>query len=657
MFHPNQSRFNLFFPGTKVDYQREVGQGLESNVLMAPVNYIGRAWNEARFAVKMKKGDEMVVDDMHPLAMLVRSPNEFYSGAALWTATVLSYALDGNAYWIKVRGARGKTSELWYVPHWLMEPKWKGGDFITGYQYSVGGAGITLPPEDVVHIRAGIDPDNVRKGLSPIKSALREVFIDSEASNFVAALFKNKGIPGIIISPKGDIAVSPEDQQTIKQYIKDKFTGDKRFEPMALGAPTDVQTYGFNPQELDMTHAHNLSEERVCALLGLPAAIVGFGAGLEQTKVGATMSELRKLAWTDCIAPMQNLIAADVSRALMQEFGNPDNEEAVFDRSEVGALQEDMDKIAERMDRAVRGGWATVAEARNKIGLETDDSHKIFLRPISAFEVTDQGQEIVRDVEDPGTDDGKGVKEHKGLTRLQARVIRAMDRNRRHQERSLRDQMTKFFEDFGKVAEEVWNDIGKAIEDAPRVELLFNRIDLPKHEDDLRKLMGQFYVGVFSETAAIAAGVGLAVNIPDAAELDFLRMGGRRAGLVDLSKRARERVFDVLEEAREEGLGVPQTARRLRDKVPAGPWTSPKVRAEIIARTEAQYAQTRSALETYRNTEGATRAMILDARLGPTDLDCELANGQVMSFEEADDFLEEEHPNGTRDLVPVFEEQ
>jgi hypothetical protein len=50
--------------------------------------------------------------------------------------------------------------------------------------------------------------------------------------------------------------------------------------------------------------------------------------------------------------------------------------------------------------------------------------------------------------------------------------------------------------------------------------------------------------------------------------------------------------------------------------------------------------------------------MIIDGRLGPTDDDCEAINGEtVYDFADAQRLLADEHPNGTRDLVPVFQEE
>jgi hypothetical protein len=100
-----------------------------------------------------------------------------------------------------------------------------------------------------------------------------------------------------VLSPKGDTFVSEPEIERIKTYIATRFTGDQRGQPMALGAPLDVHKLSYNPHEMDLSVVRNAAEERVSAALGIPAAVVGFGTGLEQTKVGAPQPLSARL-WT-----------------------------------------------------------------------------------------------------------------------------------------------------------------------------------------------------------------------------------------------------------------------------------------------------------------------------------------------------------------------
>lgn len=389
----HQSTAPLFFGflrRTKFDFAREVGSGLDSSVVTAPIHWVQRAIPEARFRVLRERRDGRHEEVKgHGLTALIRRPNPFYATEVLWAATAMSYLLAGNAYWLVVRDGNGRPVELWWAPHWSIEPKWPadGSAFISRYDYSPGGGPTQrLDPEDVVHFRHGLDPSNPRLGLSPIAGVLREVFMDIEASNFVASLARNLGVPGVVVAPKeGKIAAA--DVEQVKAWLREAFTGDSRGEPLVMGAPTEVHEYGFNPQQMDLSAVRDVAEERVCAAIGINVAVVGFGSGNQSIKVGATLAEMRRLAWVNGVLPILRVFAGEIGRSLLPAFPGRGRLEAGFDLDRVAALVEDDATRAKRWDTMVKGGWAEVAEAREGMGLTVDESHRIFLRPSNAFQV------------------------------------------------------------------------------------------------------------------------------------------------------------------------------------------------------------------------------------------------------------------------------
>ena len=143
--------------------------------------------------------------------------------------------------------------------------------------------------------------------------------------------------------------------------------------------------------------------------------------------------------------------------------------------------------------------------------------------------------------------------------------------------------------------------------------------------------------------------------MPDPVAVRIAESGGTRVGLIDLKKQVRDRLFTTIAEAREQGLGADAIARLIRNDIPKGPWSSVQVRARIIARTETKFAQNQSMIE-FAKASGAERAMIFDARLGETDEECEALNGRVVSLEEAETLIGDEHPNGTRSFTPWYED-
>ena len=354
----------------------KVGQGLDSNVVMAPVQFIQRTFTQSIPIVEERSaGRKWLPLDTHPVEHLLAAPNPFYDGDTLAKAFLLSWFLDGNAYLLKGRNSLRAVVRLWFVPHWLIAPRWplSGGQFITHYDYNPDGMGNRpVPVDDVIHLRVGLDPRNPRQGLSPIKAALREVLTDEEASAFSAYLLGNMGVPGGVIAPKNADVPTPTDQiEEMKEYMKTGFTGKKRGNWLVLGQPTDVSQFGFDPNRLMLGPLRDISEERICAMIGVPAAVVGFGAGLQSTKVGATMREMVKLARVNCIEPTQTTIGRQIGRQLLPEF-EPDPEQfrIVYDNSSVSMFQEEEDAVADRAGALYQDGLATRDEGRHMVGLD-----------------------------------------------------------------------------------------------------------------------------------------------------------------------------------------------------------------------------------------------------------------------------------------------
>ena len=399
-----------FLPRTRFDYDREVDAMLNSAVA-ACINWIVRTFPEAPVAmVGMDDDGEQEFIFQHPMLELLRSPNPFHSEAMLWMATLVDWLTTGNAYWIKIRSGAGRVVELWWVPEGLMTPKWPrdGSAFLTHYEYRPGGgAPVRLEPEDVIHFAWGMDPKNPRKGWNPLRSVLREIFTDDEAANFTATLLRNLGVPGAIISPKDkDVVLDKEDRTLVKENFRQAFGGDRRGDVMVASAMTDVKIMSWSPQQMDLAKIRQIPEERVTAVLGIPAAVVGLGTGLEQTKVGATMKELREQAYESGIIPLQRLIATQLQRQLLPDFDDRSTLTVGFDLRNVRVLQEDENDRHKRLREDMLAGGIMRSEFRKATGHVAEDVDEVFLIPINVIATSRDNTIAVP--EERGLDDAPG---------------------------------------------------------------------------------------------------------------------------------------------------------------------------------------------------------------------------------------------------------
>ncbi|MEE8465150.1 MAG: phage portal protein, partial [Dehalococcoidia bacterium] len=699
---PRSLPWQVFQPGgSRVDYNRLVDP-MTNSIIMACINWIARTWPEAPPTVWSKDSDGTLerVED-HPLSELLKKPNPFYSGGALFMGTILSWVLDGHAYWIKERNSQNGVVELWYTPHWLIEPKGSPNDpsvFIDHYDYSPGGVPIPIAPENVVHLRYGIDPHNVRKGLSPLRSLMRELWTDEEAANYTGSILKNMGVPGLVISPKGDMAAvpSPDEVKETKAYYQQNLTGDHRGEPIVMKGPTEVNQFGFDPSQMNTRSLRQIPEERVTAILGIPAAVVGFGTGLEQTKVGATMREMREMAYEGNIIPTQRLFAEGITNQLAPDFV-PDPKRVVFgfDISKVRVLQEDENKRAERYSVMVKGGWATVADARQANDLDVEETDNVYLRDLSTVEVPvgEEGQRLGDMAPEGGDDDDDATEarsfEHwpelKAKSQAQTGLVNQLRRDGNRLERVFQHDLAKAFDDLGALAAKATRGNLKGVNDdmvklwsgydgngtAPDLEAKAN--PTPEEIESVRliveamnieswktSVLAPSFQGHYLRTAnmtlnSINTTMQLGVDMPAPVEQRILRTGGKRMGLMDIEEETKRAIFRALEEGRALGEGPPALTRRIREQVPAGRFgkAGPQYRSSMIARTETKFAQNASSLEIYKASDVVTGMLAFDNQTGFNDDDCTLRDGKTFTFPEAESEMNAEHPNGTLSFAPT----
>lgn len=390
IFSTQTTSTRRLYTGSSLDYKRLTGDGTQSSVVMATVNWSARTFPEAPVVVSQltAEGPERV--DQHPMVTLIEAPNPFYSGVLMWMATRVDWLVNGNAYWLIARADDRRPVQLWWMPSSSIEPKWpsNGSEFVSHYEYTPdGGKPYRIEASDLVHFRYGMDPNNPRKGLSPIGSVLREVYTDDEAAQYTATILKNLGIPGLIIAPRGDdIELSDEDALDLKQKAKERFGGDNRGEPMVMQTPTDVTVLGWNPQQMNLRELRRVPEERVTAILGIPAIVVGLGAGLDRSTF-ANFEEARQAAYESHIIPDQRLFAAELRMQLLPEFSDFATHQVTFDNSGVRVLQDDVNALYERAGVAAQRGLITVNDFLRQVGQPVKPDGDVYLRPMSTLVV------------------------------------------------------------------------------------------------------------------------------------------------------------------------------------------------------------------------------------------------------------------------------
>ncbi len=368
--------FRVRMPGSHYNYSAEAGT-LWMNSAVA----IGLGWIADNFPVPKLRvdgesdGRPRGPISGHPLTQLIHRPNSEYDAFTLWQATVLSYIVDGNAYWIKARGQNGRPLELWWRPHWQIEPIYPedGSQFISHYEYRINGRAVQLDRSDVIHFRDGIDPHNERKGFSRIKALVREICADNEANTFTVGILKNMGVPGLMISPPEGERINDYDVQSIKDRFREEFSGDHRGGVLVNPTGARLERVGFSPEDLALDQIRRVPEARICAALRLPPQVLGLTSG-EISKTYTNYAEARRAAYQDCLIPLQQRFAEILNQQLLTDLGDPEHEHVHWDYSGVDALREIQDATARNAASLFKDGLISRDEARTMIGLAPSET-------------------------------------------------------------------------------------------------------------------------------------------------------------------------------------------------------------------------------------------------------------------------------------------
>lgn len=342
-----------------------------------------------------KKRDDDVIEK-HPFYKLMDEPNPEDTGSDLWKSFAYSWIIKGNVYFIKIRNDQGAVIRLYYEPHFTIRARWvndKQGEYIPAsrsrsvqsvkrddsptlrinyYEVSRDGYRFRIEPADVVHFKDGIDPFNTRYGLSRIQTIMREIYGDSAVASYAADLLGGNGvIPYVLAIDDKEGLIGEEDLLNIKAKMLEQTTGANAGKLLVVTSRATVQKTGLTPQELDLRQSRYMAQEVFSAVTGIPSIVLNFGSGMEHS-IYNNMSEADRRAVTSYLQPIWWHRDQVLTRHLLRDIDEDESHFIESDLSEVGALQEDENKLWERIGKAYQDGLLKRSESRQAINYEAD---------------------------------------------------------------------------------------------------------------------------------------------------------------------------------------------------------------------------------------------------------------------------------------------
>lgn len=359
-----------------------LGNGASNSAVVSCLQVLGTAFGEAELKVyQTNEAGELDVLPNHQLTMLFKRPNPYMSGDVLQNYLIQSMHISGDAYLLKQKNEAGQLVALYPLMPENVTVKGNDETLISHYEYQVKNEKVILDRDMIAHFRLGLDPENHRQGFSPVKTLLREIYGDESAGQMATSILANMGVPSFMITPKDEYGLTEEEGEAISKAFQRKTGGQNKGKPLVLSGGVNVEKLAFSPKDLEIGDLRESFESRVSSVLGVPSIIAGLEVGLKYATY-SNAKTLREFFTEQKLIPLWDMVSQEITHQILKvDYPNSSNLEARYDYTDVRALQTDTNEIYERMNLAVTGGWVTVAEARQSIGLPTSPDQDVYLLP------------------------------------------------------------------------------------------------------------------------------------------------------------------------------------------------------------------------------------------------------------------------------------
>jgi HK97 family phage portal protein len=373
-------------PSSNRDWVAEAGDLSLNSIVAICTRWYLTNFSQVAFQINSKISGQKEVQ-MNDITELLRDPmNGNIPPSIVWGNYIQDYLLLGNAYIRKIRGIGNSVIALEYLPADMVRPVGDSKIATQYYIYTVTGAEYKIEKQDIIHWRFGRSTTDIRLGLSPVTSVLKQIATDNQASTTSYGLIKNGALPSMIIGPDANdnsVDISPDDAKTIKRRLREDFASDNAGGIAVLSGAYKMERVSFSPSELDLSSLTRICEERIPAALGLNAMVLGLGAGLAHSTY-SNYEQSQSAAWTDGMLPMLDSLCEILTIMLLPEFNPKSGDYVDYDVSDVRALAEDVYANSDRSALLYEKGVISRAEAKRMINLEAlPEDEEVYYNSVS----------------------------------------------------------------------------------------------------------------------------------------------------------------------------------------------------------------------------------------------------------------------------------
>lgn len=281
----------------------------ENPLVYSIINYISRVADGTE--KQLLQGEKEVESgEVHEI---LKDLNEF--------SLFINFLATGNVFLRLVRGI-GMGAEFEVLNSKDVEILLSNnGMTVTGYKYCLGNTTITIPAEEVLHIKfeniVKTNSNNWAYGYSPLEAGMKIVTASTAIFDAEAAIFKNRGVIGML-SSGNDMPMFEEEKERIQEAFQERAGGSDKFNKVLVtSANAKYIQMGMSPSDLQLIDNQVNKLRFLCSLFGIDSKLLGDGANSTYNNV----REANKALYINTVLPMLKRVNQQIIKFLNREFG------------------------------------------------------------------------------------------------------------------------------------------------------------------------------------------------------------------------------------------------------------------------------------------------------------------------------------------------
>lgn len=266
-------------------------------------------------------------------------------------ATVVSLALEGNAFWFKQFGTNGQVNNITVLPASMVAIRTDENTGRKLFTYN----GKTYTSNEIEHLKLFTRAGYLR-GISPIESCSADLAAALDLRNYASNWFSAAGIPTGIIKSSRPLNKEQADEMTANWHNK-----QQNKQTAVLGSGDTYEVVELSPKDALFTEVQAQAVQQIARLFGIPARLLLTGVdGTSDTysnlqDENQTFYRHTVMAYTDAIG---DALSNCLPRGTMAKF------------SFATLFEADQQSRFQMWNTALAGeAFMTVEEVRNKEGL------------------------------------------------------------------------------------------------------------------------------------------------------------------------------------------------------------------------------------------------------------------------------------------------